>query len=443
MRGLTERMTGRRMGFLGVIAVVAGTSLIAAGEQNSDPAAGEWRQWGGPHRNFISDATGLADSWEESGPPLIWSRPLGLGHSAIVIDDGTLYTMYRPGEETRRRGAWESREFVIAMDAATGETAWEYEYSSRPLHFQFGAGPHATPLVVGDLLFTAGTNKQIHAFDKKTGRIVWSHDLVADYDSPPTLIRPSVTAGFASSPLAYNDTVIIQAGGPGQAVMAFKQIDGALVWKSGDFLTAQAAPLLIDVGGQTQLVILGGQSVNGLDPDSGRILWSHPHDTQGDMNNSMPVWGSDNILFISSGYNQGSRGLRLSREDGKTRVEELWFTDRLRLMFANAIGLGDYIYGTDGNFGPAFLTGLDVRTGEILWQQRGFGRSSLLYADGKAIIMDEDGDLVLARLSPDGGDVLAQAQLFNTTSWTVPTLVGTTLYARDREKIVALDVGTH
>ena len=441
MTGLLNRRLASVAGLLALVAAVVWSTLITAGEQ-SYPAASEWRQWGGPDRNFMSDATGLADSWGGSGPPLIWSRPLGLGHSAIVVDDGMLYTLYRPGQETTRRGGWESREFVIAMDAETGLTRWEHEYPSKPLHFQFGAGPHATPLVVDNLVFTAGTNKQLHALDKKTGQIVWSHDLVAEYASPPTLIRPAVKAGFACSPLAYKDTIILQVGGPGQAVMAFNQSDGALIWKSGDFLTAQAASILIDVDGETQLVVLGGQNVNGLDPDTGRILWSHPHDTQGDMNNSTPIWGPDNILFISSAYDKGSRAIRITRQGGQTDVEDLWFNDRLALMFANAIRLDYYIYGTDGKFGPAFLTGLDVRTGEIAWQERGFGRSSLVYADGKAIIMDEDGDLVLARLSPSGVDVLSRASIFNTTSWTVPTLVGKTLYARDREKIVALDMGS-
>jgi outer membrane protein assembly factor BamB len=352
-----------------------------------------------------------------------------------------LYTLYRPGPEVSRSGPWEEREIIVALDAATGATVWEHEYASEPLNFSYGAGPHATALVVGDTVFAAGTNKQLFALDKKSGDLIWSHDLVADYEAPPTLRRPAVKAGFAQSPVAWADTIILQVGGPGQAVMAFRQSDGEPVWRSGDFLVAQSAPLIIDVDGQPQVVILGGQTVNGLDPDTGEILWSHPHDTDGDMNNSMPVWGPDNLLFVSSAYNQGSRTLRLARSNGETTVEEVWFTNRLGLMFANAIRLDDHIYGSDGDFGPAFMTALDVRTGETLWQERGFGRSSLLYADGKAIIIDEDGDLALARISPEGMEVLARSPIFDTTSWTVPTLVGTTLYARDREQIMALDLG--
>ncbi|HEX4999348.1 MAG TPA: PQQ-binding-like beta-propeller repeat protein [Terriglobia bacterium] len=420
-----------------------GASVGLAAETDSYSTAGEWRQWGGPGRNFISSSKELADLWPSGGPRVIWSRPLGHGHSAITFDQSRLFTMYRPGRAASRTTAWESRERVIAMDAATGNTLWEYEYASEPLNFTYGAGPHATPLVVQDLLFTAGTNKQIHALDKKTGRVVWSHDLVKEYGAPPTLIRPAVKAGYASSPIAYNDTVIVVAGGKGQSVMSFRQKDGALVWKTGDFIVAEAASLIIDVDGQKQLVVVGGQTINGLNPEDGKILWSFAHDTDGDMNNSTPIWGPDNVLIVSSAYDQGTRALKLTREQGTTRADQVWFTSRFKLMFANAIRIDDYLYGTHGDFGPAFLAALNVKTGQIAWQTRGYGRSSLVWADGKTLVLDEDGQLRLVRLTPEGATVLASAQIFNTTSWTAPTLMGGTLYARDREKIVALDVGKH
>jgi outer membrane protein assembly factor BamB len=349
--------------------------------------------------------------------------------------------MYRPGKEAGRNGPWNPEEVVVALVAATGKTLWEYSYPSQPMNFSYGAGPHATPIVVGERLFTTGTNKQIHAFDKKTGKVLWSIDAVKDYGAPPALVRAPVKAGYACSLLAYNDLLICQIGGRGQAVMAFRQSDGAVAWKNGDFLVSEASPILIDVDGEEQVVIFSGQTVYGLAPATGQILWSHPHDTNSDMNNSTPIWGPDNTLIVSSAYDQGTRAMRLSRQDGKTQVEPLWFSNRLRLMFANALRLGDHIYGSNGDFGPSFITAVNVKTGETVWQERGFGRSSFVAADGKVIMIDEDGDLVLARLAPDKMTVLSQAHIFNTMSWTAPTLVGTTLYARDREKIVAIDLG--
>ena len=422
-----------------VVLLVLCSLTIAIGTKAQEAAT--WSQWGGPHRNFITDATGLADSWPESGPPVQWSRTLGTGHSAIISGNDRLYTMYRVGNGQGREGPWESEETVVALNAQTGETLWEYTYPSKLEDTSFGSGPHATPLLVDNRVFTGGTNKQLYAFDAVSGEVLWSHDLVADFNAPPLLIRPRVKSGYGCSPLAYKDTVICSVGGPGQSVMAFRQMDGRAVWAGGDFLVSEAPPVLIDVSGQTQLVVFGGGTVNGMDPDDGTVLWTHPHDPGNDFNFMVPIWGEDNILFVSSGYKTGSRALRLTREDNLTTVEELWLDPQLQFMFLNPLRIGDYIYGTDGTFGPSFVTGVDVRTGQTLWQERGFARGSMLYADGKVILMDEDGDLALTRMTPDGMTVLGRTTIFQSTSWSAPTLVGTTLYVRDREKIMALDLG--
>jgi outer membrane protein assembly factor BamB len=427
---------------VGALAAVLSTSLPAQPNAQSGTAGDAWRQWGGPNRNFIVSSTGLAEKWPETGPPVLWSRPLGTGHSAILAEDGRLYSMYRVGNGRARQGPWESEETVVAMDAATGKTLWEHKYPSRREDFSFGAGPHSTPLLVGDRLFTIGTNKQLFAFDKRSGKVLWSHDLIEEFGSPELLIRPVVKTGYGCSPIAYRDTIICSAGGPGQSVMAFRQNDGAVVWKSGDFLTSEAPPIMIEMAGRPQLVVFGGGTVNGMDPATGKVLWSTPHDPGNDLNCSTPLWGPDNILFVSSAYRAGSRAIQLTQSGTATHADELWFTNRVRFMFLNAVRLGDYVYGTTGDFGPAFLTALNIKTGQPAWQHRGFGRASLVYADGKAIIMDEDGDLSLAKLAPEGVTILSETKkVFDTVSWTVPTLVGQTLYARDREKIVALNLG--
>ncbi len=429
--GPALRYFGARLGFALLLSVLASASAFAESS---------WRQWGGPHRDFLVETTGLAESWPESGPPVLWSRSLGTGHSGIVADAGRLFTMYRVGNGRERAGPWEEEETVVALDASTGRTLWEHTYPSKLQDFNFGAGPHASPLLAGGRLFTIGTNKRMHAFDARTGGLLWSHDFVSELGAPSLLIRPTVKAGYGCSPIAYEQTVICSVGGPGQSVVAFRQDDGSIAWRSGDFLVSEAPPILIEVEGQTQLVVVGGGGIHGLDPDDGRLLWSLPHDPGNDLNCSTPLFGPDDVLFVSSAYKAGSRAIRLTIEGGATLAEELWFTDRVRFMFLSAVRLGDYVYGTSGDFGPQFLTALDLKTGEAAWRHRGFGRGSLLYADGKAILLDEDGDLALLSLSPDGVTVLSESKVFETTSWTAPILVGTTLYARDREKILALDL---
>src|SRR5688572_22725794 len=105
----------------------------------SSPA---WRQWGGPDRNFIiPNAPRLADAWPESGPPVLWTRPLGTGHSTVLVDEGRLYTMYRGGNGRNDRGPYDTEEVVVSLDAATGKTLWEHKYPSALADFSRGAGP--------------------------------------------------------------------------------------------------------------------------------------------------------------------------------------------------------------------------------------------------------------------------------------------------------------
>ncbi len=400
----------------------------------------DWYQWGGPDRNFQASPDGIADAWPEGGPKELWSRTLGDGHSAIAAVGGKLYTMYRARPEGLAENEFGGEEAIIALDAATGETLWEHTYASEEMNFRFGAGPHSTPLVVGGRVFAVGTNKQFHALDADTGEVLWAYDLVEEMDATPALVRSQVKAGYGSNPIAYEDTVIAVVGGEGQAVVAFDQSDGKVVWKTGDFLVACAAPILIDVDGQTQLVVVGGETAYGLDPATGDVLWQHDQQAPGDMNNSTPVFG-DNRLYMSVAYGIGGRALDLSRSASGSEAKEAWFSKDLQLMFSNGLLLGDFVVGSSGDFGPAFMVALDWKTGERLWRERGFGRSSLLQLGDKTLILDEDGTLSLAKLSREGLEVISQAEVLTGRAWTVPTPVGSTIYLRDRQVIKALDLG--
>ena len=91
--------------------------------------------------------------------------------------------------------------------------------------------------------------------------------------------------------------------------------------------------------------------------------------------------------------------------------------------------------------GGLALDTMDVATGEEVWRERRFARAHMVYADGKLVIIDEDGDLAIASVGDQGLEVHAQTPLLTENAWTPPTLVGTTLYVRDRRNILALDLG--
>ena len=418
-------------GILPTVFAILLTSISLAQERSS-----AWPQWGGPNRDFKVASPALADSWPPDGPPKIWSRSLGDGYSAIVADQGVLYTMYH-----RSASDGSPQEAVIAVDADSGKTKWEHHYDSPfPSEFMtdYGPGPNATPLIAGSRLFTVGSTAKLHAFDTASGKVLWSRDLYTEFQLKRLGMKTH--RGYSSSPIAYKDTVILPLGGRGQAVAAFDQKDGSLRWKAQDFKLTPSSPALIELDGQQQLVVFMSTEIAGLDPDDGDLLWSYPHKTEWDLNILTPVWGEDGLLFVSSAYDSGSRVVRLSRRQGKTSVENVWYSRRMRIHFGTAIRLGDIVYTSSGDFGPAFLMAVDVRTGKVLSRQRGIAKAQIIYADGKFIIMGEDGTLAQATHSSAGFNVISKAQIFNSRSWTVPTLVGTRLFLRNRESMLALDL---
>jgi outer membrane protein assembly factor BamB len=328
------------------------------------------------------------------------------------------------------------KEFVVALDAATGKTIWEKSHAAptNGLDLQFGKGPHSTPLIAGNLLITVGVVGKMQAFEKQTGNVVWSHDLWQEYGGK------RMGRGYSCSPLTYKNTVIVTVGGAGQSLMAFDQKTGAVVWKKQDFDLSPSTPALIKVDGQDQLVTVLADHVVALNPDNGELLWKHPHQCDWGLNITPPLWGADNILFISSAYSGGSRALQLQQSGGKTTVKELWSNRRMRVHHGTMIRLGDLVFGSSGDFGPAPMTAVDVKTGNIAWQDRGFPKATFVYADGKAILLDEDGQLALITLSPQGMKVISKAAVMEHTAWTPPTLAGTKLYVRDRKSIAAFDL---
>jgi outer membrane protein assembly factor BamB len=403
-------------------------SLLAALLLPSVLPAADWPQFAGPQRNFMVDAKNLADSWPATGPARLWARPLGEGYSEIAADGERLYTMYRRGND----------EVVIALDARTGRTIWEHANGAafRPgMGMENGSGPHATPLIMGGQLFTVGILACLEAFDKNTGQVLWTKDLYKDFPGSTHMDR-----GYSGSPLAYNGTIIMQIGGPGHALIALNPKDGSLVWARQDFKNAPSSPTIINVSGQDQLVAFMSDQVIGVDPNNGALLWTHPHQTSWGLNIALPVWGSDNLLFASSAYNGGSRVLQLTRNGAKTVVKELWANNQMRVHHSSVVRVGDYVYGSNGDFGPAPMTAVEVKTGKIVWRDRSFPKANFVYADRKFIIVDEDGNLALATIGPEGVKVLSKTHLLESNAWTAPTLAGTKLYVRDRHTIIALDL---
>lgn len=414
-----------------VLALSLGLSVGSLGVF-AEPA--DWPQLGGPGRDYAPPAPTLATQWPAGGPRVIWERELGLGYSGISIVDDDLYTMYREGED----------EIVLAADAATGETRWEHRYAAPfapHMRMEHGTGPHTTPLVTGDLVVTVGIRGTVFALDRESGEEEWRVELVED------LGGTKMDRGYSSSPLAHHEWIILPVGGRGQGIVAFDRETGEIAWKNQDFAASYSSPRLIEVNGQRQLVYLTREQVVGLGASSGELLWAHDHPCMYGLNVSTPLWSEeDQLLFVSSAYDGGSRVLKLRREsDGGSRawrtvVDELWAHKQMRLHIGNALRVGDWVVASNGDFGPVPFTAVNVKSGEVGWRSREVSRAFQVLADGKLILLDEDGVLYLATASPQGLEIHARHELFSEKTWTPPTLVGRHLYARDTARMVALEL---
>ena len=419
--------TSSRFTRLPSICAIVVTVVFMAGAQ---PSYGQWSQFGGPDRNFSVKSAQVADKWPDAGPKELWKRELGDGYGTVLVDGDALYTMYRTDQD----------EFTVSLNRKTGKTLWEHKIPSATTELmeQYGAGPSSTPLIVENRLYTIGTNMMLHCFNKKTGDVIWKHDLV---------IKLGATVpgrGYCVSPIAYRDTLILQVGGDdkeGQSIVAFSLSNGAVIWQNQSLQVTHASPILINFKGDDQLVFFMGAELVGIDPSNGELLWSHPHKTKYGANLSTPVFDGKDILFCSAAYGSGGRAIRLNQQGGKTVPTELWYTKKMRMHHGNAVVVDGHAYASSGDFGPAFFMGMNLETGDIVWRQRGFKKATCVYADGKLILLDEDGELALATISPDGMNVISKCNIAELYAWAAPTLVGRTLYVRDRKHIMALDVG--
>ncbi len=405
---------------------ITGACLLMPGLYGEPPSA-EWPQWGGVNGDFKLNTASLADQWPAHGPKQLWSRQLGEGYSAIVSDPGKLYTMYREG----------NNEIVVALKANSGQTVWEHRYRAEPDKNQtnaYGQGPNATPLILGSKIITIGFTGIMYCLDRKSGKPLWSHDLVKEFNGKIQYY------GYSNSPVVYKGTIITLVGGTTHGVVAFNPDSGKITWKSKPFDTSYAAPVLINVDGQDQLVFFSSTEVIGIDPRSGSYLWSHPVVNFCKVNCTSVLWGKDNLLWAATKGVGGTRVLKLTQKNGKTKVEELWINRKIRIFHWNAVRLGDYVYTSSGS-GKLYLSVIDVKTGEVVERKNGFGSTNAIYADGKLILLDDRGKLALGKVSEKKLKIVSSARILRSVTWTVPTLVGKTLYVRDRKSIMALDLG--
>jgi outer membrane protein assembly factor BamB len=405
------------------------TLVLAAFHVSSYPGDASWTRWGGPSGDFKVAGPELVEAWPESGPRRLWDVELGDGFSAVLCRGDLLYTAYSE----------EENEIVVALDRKNGSLVWDYAYEAGrypDMSRHFTEGPNATQLLLEDRLVTIGITGKVSCLNAGSGDPQWTLDLHAKFGRQ----KRREEYGYSGIPLEYQGKILVLVGGDQHAVVALDPADGSVAWGSAPGRVSYAPPALLNLGGTAQFVYFSCNEVIGLDPTNGKQLWSYPVECVTENNLTPAALCPEDHLWVACQLNGGTRVLKITKQqDGAFGATALWTSQTLKQGHWPSIVIGDYVYGALGD-SNSLLGAVNWRTGETAWKERGFPAAQTVYADGRIILVDESGQVAMVRVSPEGPQVLCAAQVLDSVSWTVPTLVDTTLYVRDRKRIVALDL---
>jgi outer membrane protein assembly factor BamB len=391
------------------VTAVAGTVVPAA----------DWPQFRGPEQNGKSTETGLLQAWPESGPKQLWKTELGNGYSGLTVVDGRLYTMFGRGGET----------FVGCFDASTGNEIWTFD-AGRAWKDRQGDGPRSTPTVDGDVVYAITANGALVALSASEGIELWQRDLVKDFDADIP------KWGLAGSPVVDGNLLLLAVGGPKVLMLALDKTNGEEVWRSRTGKAGYSTPYLVTIGGVNQALFFTGEKLFSIAPGTGKVYWQKPWKTSWDVNAAMPIFIEPDKVFVSSGYDTGSALLRVSGDARSMTVDEVWVNRQMKNQFSSSIYHDGFIYGFDNKI----IKCIDAKTGEMRWRERDLGHGSLMYADGRLIVLGNRGQLLLLEATPEAYREKGRVQLFDGKTWTVPTLSDGRLFVRDEHELVALKV---
>ena len=402
--------------------VVCAMTMAATGA-----VAGDWPQWRGPDHSDVSQETGLLKTWPADGPKRVWlNEKVGLGYSGFSISAGNLFTM----------GALEDGEYLICLDANTGEKQWTAKVGPT-LGNGWGDGPRGTPTVDGSSVYAMGGTGDLVCVQVNDGKEVWKASMVELGGKAPNW-------GYCESVLVDGPRVVCTPGGDKGAIAAFNKDDGKLLWRSTELKDgAQYASIIpAKINGQAQYIQLFTEDLAAVSPEDGKLLWTANWPGKTAVIPTPIV--KDNEIFVTSGYGVGCSLVKIDQEN---KSHEVYFNKNMKNHHGGVLLLGDYVYGHSDGVGWMCL---NFKTGEVEWNERGaLGKGCVTCADGMLYCVDEgSGEVALVEASPKGWNEHSRFKLTPQTSrrsprgriWTHPVVSNGKLYLRDQDLLFCYDV---
>lgn len=437
-----------------------GTPPVAAGA--SEPGArtthpegdaetgqsGAWPAWRGPRGDGHVFGAELPRQWPGELASA-WRVALGAGWSSPVVAGNTVYL-------TDRR---ENQESLRALDLETGRERWSRSYpvdfEPHPVGRGHGNGPKSTPVVDRGRVYSVGIAGRLLCCDADTGDELWSLNYPAEFGAseplPGNRARVNGTDnvlvpigagqgaavplfGYTGSPVAAEGKLICPVGGArGATIMAFDAATGRVAWRALDENVSYSSPVVAALAGTPQVVVMTGPRVVGLELGSGKLLWSRPFQIQYDESISTPVVAGD--LVIVTADSRPLTAWRIERRGDTWTAEAAWQNDDLSSYLSSMVAHGDYLYGMadDGRWACVRLA-----DGRTQWQagDHGYYATALIAHPRQVLLgLNERGALAVLRASPEAYQLLAEKQLADTATWTVPAFVGRRVLVRSEEQL--------
>lgn len=360
-----------------------------------------------------------------AGPKVAWRTDVGIGASSVVVVGDRVITMGGCKEQ--------NEEFVSCLDAQSGRVLWQFTYPSKFDARQFEGGTASTPTVDGPFVYAVGYLGQVHCLGIEDGRVVWRKHLVDDFGGRYSGWK------YAGSPLVTGELVIFDTGGDGNSTVALDKTTGRKVWGVGHDLAGYATPIPFEQSGERGVLVFKARAMVAHDLASGRELWRIDWRTNYDCNASTPTVLGDK-LFISSGYGgKRARGALFQLGEGEPR--QIWLNQDLETKMNSAVVYDGHVYCVSERSGGQLMC-FDLSDGAIVWAERSFAPyGTLMIADGRLVVLDEKGDLVIADATPDEYRELARAKVLSNRSWVMPVLANGRIYVKtNKGELVCLDV---